>query len=242
MSGGSVAVDSRGHRRAGGRGARPHPKGRQVDGVALNEVRELLGTRPRRRDLLIEHLHLVQDRHGCLSAAHLAALADEMGLAMAEVYEVATFYAHFDVVKEGSPPPPGLTVRVCDSLSCELMGAQALLSALTERHAPEVRVVRAPCMGRCEQAPVAQVGRHHVGQATPETVAEALAAGRTGADIPGYKDYDAYLATGGYGLIKQCLDGARPLEEVLEAVSGAGLRGMGGAGFPTARKWQLVRE
>jgi len=155
------------------------PKGRQVDPRAVDEVRALLGERPRRRDLLIEHLHLIQDRYGHLSARHLAALADEMKLAMTEVYEVATFYAHFDVVREGEAPPPKLTIRVCDSLTCEMMGAQKLLKALESRYKGKVRVTRAPCMGRCEAAPVAEVGHRHVTHATEKNVAAAATRPRT---------------------------------------------------------------
>ncbi|HEX9701980.1 MAG TPA: NAD(P)H-dependent oxidoreductase subunit E, partial [Rhodospirillales bacterium] len=134
------------------------PKGRQIDPKAADEVGALLGAGPRRRDLLIEYLHLIQDRYGRLSVQHLAALAEEMKLAMTEVYEVATFYAHFDVVREGEAPPPALTIRVCDSLTCEMMGAQKLLKALQDKYKGKVRVIRAPCMGRCEAAPVAEVG------------------------------------------------------------------------------------
>ncbi len=148
---------------------RKTPKGRQYEDAALAEVRALLGDRPRQPDLLIEFLHLIQDEYGHLSAAHLRALAEEMRLSQAEVYEVATFYAHFDVVKEGETPPPALTIRVCDSLSCELAGAQALLAALKDGHDPsEVRVLRAPCMGRCDTAPVLEIGHHHIDFATPE--------------------------------------------------------------------------
>src|SRR5947207_3036553 len=134
------------------------PKGRQLDMQALAEVNALLGDRPRRRDLLIEHLHLIQDKYRHLSAAHLAALAAEMKLAQTEVYEVATFYAHFDVVKEGETPPPAVTVRVCDSLSCAMAGAEDLLQRLPGLLGAGVRVVRAPCMGACDKAPVCAVG------------------------------------------------------------------------------------
>src|SRR5882757_5621500 len=134
------------------------PKGRQIEPAALDEVRALLGDAPRRRDLLIEHLHLIQDRYGYLSAAHLAALAAEMKLAMTEVYEVATFYAHFDVVKEGETPPPAVTVRVCDSLSCAMAGAEKLFAELPKKLGQDVRVVREPCMGACDRAPVCAVG------------------------------------------------------------------------------------
>src|SRR5262245_20043644 len=164
--------------RIGGRRAAPHPKGRQVDPSALEDIRALLGERPRRRDLLIEHLHLVQDRYRCLSAAHLAALAEEMRLSLAEVYEVATFYAHFDVVGDDEAAPPPITVRVCDSVTCFMMGAERLHSALAEALGPRVRVLRAPCMGRCDRAPIAVVGRNHLEGASVKSVALAVAEGR----------------------------------------------------------------
>ncbi len=230
------------HPGAGRRKARPRPKGRQVDPAALDAVQALLGDRPRRRDLLIEHLHLIQDEYGHLSAPHLAALAHEMKLSQTEVYEVATFYAHFDVVKENEAPPPALTVRVCDSLSCMLAGAEELLAALGEGTDPDaVRVVRAPCMGRCEAAPVAEVGHNHLTGATVETVAAAIAAGDTHPHVPAYRDLDAYRAEGGYALLQACLSGERTVEQVIEILSDSGLRGLGGAGFPTGRKWQFVR-
>jgi len=219
----------------------PKPKGRQVDPVALDEVRELLGERSRRRDLLIEHLHLIQDRYGHLSAAHLAALAEEMRLALTEVYEVATFYAHFDVAKEGESPPPPLTVRVCDSLTCELMGAQGLLAALPEALGPGVRVVRAPCMGRCDTAPVAEVGHCHVDHASVEAIGQAVRARRVHPEIPAYQDYDAYVAQGGYQILRACREGARTADAAIETLGHSSLRGLGGAGFPTGRKWGIVR-
>ena len=221
--------------------ARATPKGRQVDPVARDQVRALLENRPRQRDLLIEYLHLIQDAHGALSAAHLAALAEEMRLPMAEVYEVATFYAHFDVVVDGESLP-AVTIRVCDSLSCELEGGQALLGALAAAADPErVRVVRAPCMGRCDTAPVAEVGHHHVDHASVETVMAAADAGHVHPEIPEYEDYSAYLADGGYQLLKNCCDGERKVEDIIAALDESGLRGLGGAGFPTGRKWQIVR-
>src|SRR6266404_1817464 len=171
-------MDARTDDRGGlGRRNRPRktPKGRQVDPKALEEVRTLLGTRERRRDLLIEHLHLIQDAYGCLAAAHLAALALEMKLALTEVYEVATFYAHFDVVKEGETPPPAVTVRVCDSLSCAMAGAEHLLQNLPNMLGPDVRVVRAPCMGACDRAPVVAVGHVQVPQSSPDKIAAAVA-------------------------------------------------------------------
>ncbi len=217
------------------------PKGRQVDPAARDAIRALLENRPRQRDLLIEYLHLIQDSHGELSAAHLAALAEEMRLSMSEVYEVATFYAHFHVVADGDASPP-VTIRVCDSLSCELVGAHALLGALAEAADPErVRLVRAPCMGRCDTAPVAEVGHHHVDHASVETVMAAANAGRVHPEIPDYEDYAAYVEDGGYQLLKSCLDGDAKLDDIIGALDESGLRGLGGAGFPTGRKWQIVR-
>jgi len=219
---------------------RQTPKGRQVDPRALGEIRALLGTRRRQRDLLIEFLHLIQDRYGHISALHLAALADEMKLAQAEVYEVATFYAHFDVVKDGAPPP-AVTVRVCDSLSCALAGAERLLAALPGKLGPGVRVLRAPCMGACDRAPVIAVGHVQVPHAAPDDVAAAVAEGRHAHAHHGGKDLAAYQAEGGYALLKSCLAGERTRDDIIKAVSDAGLRGLGGAGFPTGRKWTLVR-
>ncbi|RVT87057.1 NADH-quinone oxidoreductase subunit F [Rhodobacteraceae bacterium CCMM004] len=224
-----------------GRRGRATPKGRQVDDAAWAEVRALLGDRPRRRDLLIEHLHLIQDAHGHLSARHLRALAEEMRLSMAEVWEVASFYAHFDLVKEGETPPPALTVRVCDSLSCALAGAEALKSALEAGLDPaEVRVVRAPCMGRCDTAPVCEIGHNHIDAATPETVANAVRERATHVQIPDYQGHDAYVSDGGYSTLAT-IRASGDWEEVQARVLSSGLRGLGGAGFPSGRKWGFVR-
>ncbi|WP_421904928.1 NAD(P)H-dependent oxidoreductase subunit E [Mameliella sp.] len=225
-----------------GRGKGRHtPKGRQYDDQALAEVRSLLGEAPRRRDLLIEHLHRIQDHFGHLSARHLRALAEEMRLSMAEVYEVATFYAHFDVIKENETPPPALTIRVCDSLSCELAGAEQLRAALEEGMDPtEVRVLRAPCMGRCDTAPVLELGHNHIDNATPEKVQAAIAAGETHARIPDYEGLEAYRAGGGYKVLADLRQGG-DWEEVQDKVLSAGLRGLGGAGFPSGKKWGFVR-
>ncbi len=217
------------------------PKGRQLDPQALADVAALLGDRPRRRDLLIEYLHLIQDKYGYISGAHLAALADEMKLAQAEVYEVATFYAHFDVVKEGETPPPPVTVRVCDSLSCAMEGAERLLRDLPAALGADVRVMRAPCMGACDRAPVCAVGHAQVFAATTDIVADAVKAAAHPHAYPTQNGFDAYRAGGGYRLLAECLDGKRTREDVIKAVSDAGLRGLGGAGFPTGRKWTLVR-
>jgi NADH:ubiquinone oxidoreductase subunit F (NADH-binding)/NADH:ubiquinone oxidoreductase subunit E len=233
--------DSKGVWKSGKGKGRHTPKGRQLEDQAWDEVRALLADRPRRADLLIEFLHLIQDAYGHLSAAHLRALAEEMRMSMAEVYEVATFYAHFDVVKEGETPPPALTIRVCDSLSCELAGAQALKSALESGlDASEVRVLRAPCMGRCDTAPVLELGHHHIDHATPEKVHAAIAAGHTHATVPEYEGYDAYIADGGYASLKSLRENG-DWEKVQETVMDAGLRGLGGAGFPSGKKWGFVR-
>lgn len=217
------------------------PKGRQVDLKAQEEVLALLGGRSRARDLLIEHLHLIQDAYGHLSAAHLAALAQEMKLALTEVYEVATFYAHFDVVKEGEVAPPAITVRVCDSLSCAMAGGEHLLDTLPQALGKNVRVVRAPCMGACDKAPVCAVGHVQVTTANDASVAAAVKKNLHAHAWHTHKDLDAYRAEGGYALLQDCLSGKRMREKLIEIVSDAGLRGLGGAGFPTGRKWSLVR-
>jgi formate dehydrogenase len=207
----------------------------------LAEIQALLTDRPRRRDLLIEHLHLIQDKYGHLSAAHLTALAHEMKMALAEVYEVATFYAHFDVVKEGETPPPAVTVRVCDSLSCAMAGSEKLLSDLQAKYGKDVRVIRAPCMGACERAPVAAVGHAQTFHANVESVDAAVKHGAHAHAAVPEAGFEAYCRAGGYTLLKECLDGKRTRDELIKIVSDAGLRGLGGAGFPTGRKWSLVR-
>ena len=223
----------------GGRRRPPRtPKGRQVDLQAMEEIQALLIDRPRRRDLLIEHLHLIQDKYGHLSAAHLTALAAEMKMALTEVYEVATFYAHFDVVKDGPPPPP-VTVRVCDSLSCAMAGADRLLESL--KLGAEVRVLRAPCMGACDRAPVVAINHGQAFYATPEKIAAAVKKNEHPHAWHSHKDLAVYLKEGGYSLLKRCTSGERTRDDIIKIVSDAGLRGLGGAGFPTGRKWSLVR-
>jgi formate dehydrogenase beta subunit len=233
--------------RGGGRGrVRATPKGRRADPTAREEVLALLGDAPRRRDLLIEHLHKIQDRYGCLEARHLVALAAEMNMAMAEVYEVATFYHHFDVIKEGDTLPPAITVRVCDSIACELAGAHKLLEQLPAMLGPAVRILHAPCLGRCDTAPVAVVGQNPIPQATAERVKEAVEAGELkhppapAVVTPSYIDYAAYRAAGGYKLAAGCVVEERKPAEIIALLEDSGLRGLGGAGFPAGRKWKIV--
>jgi formate dehydrogenase len=228
------------HPGEGRRRAKPTPKGRQVDPTAAHEIEQLLGDRPRRRDLLIEYLHLIQDTYHQISAAHLAALADEMKLAFAEVFETATFYAHFDVVKEGEPDIAPLTIRVCDSLTCAMLGGEKLLEDLQSAAGPGIRVVRAPCVGRCDTAPAAEVGHNFVDHASVDNVMAAAKAGDTHAHLPSYVDYDAYVAAGGYKLLGRVRSGELSKDDLLKALDDASLRGLGGAGFPTGRKWRAV--
>ncbi len=220
--------------------ARSVPKGRQVDPHAKAAIESLLADRPRERHLLIEYLHLIQDAFGQISAAHLAALAEEMRLSFAEVYETATFYAHFDVVKEGAPDIPPITVRVCDSLTCCLLGAEPLLAALKAGLHDGVRVVRAPCVGLCDQAPAVEVGHHFVTHATVDSVRHAVSHRDTHPHIPDYIDFEAYRAAGGYVTLERLRSGSLSAEDVLKALDDASLRGLGGAGFPTGRKWRSV--
>ncbi len=222
-------------RRKSGKG-RAFPKGRQLVDRALAEVSELLKDQVVKRDRLIEYLHMIQDRFGGLSAPHIRALAEVMALSEAEVFEVASFYAHFDVLKDGEAVPP-FTLRVCESLSCEMAGATALFRELELRH-PEMRVRRAPCMGRCELAPVVAVGHHHIGQADAEAVKAAI--GQPLA-LPDYEAFEAYRDDGGYRMLEACHAGVHSPDEMQEMLLQSGLRGMGGAGFPAGRKWSFVR-
>lgn len=228
------------HPGEGRRRAKATPKGRQVDPTALHEIEQLLGDKPRRRDLLIEYLHVIQDKYHQISAAHLAALADEMKLAFAEVFETATFYAHFDVVKEGEPDIAPLTIRVCDSLTCAMLGAEKLLADLQDAAGPGIRVVRAPCVGRCDTAPAAEVGHNFVDHATVANVMAVANARDTHAHLPKYIDYDAYVAGGGYKLLNRLRSDELSNDDLLKALDDASLRGLGGAGFPTGRKWRAV--
>ena len=225
---------------AKGKGRRT-PKGRQFEDEALNEVKALLENRPRQKDLLIEFLHLIQDKYGYLSAQHLCALAEELKISMAEVYEVASFYAHFDIVKEDETPPPKITIRVCDSLSCELAGAEKLREELKKGLDPkEVRVVRAPCMGRCDTAPTLELGHNHIDRASTDKVQAAISEGHFHCSIPEYERFQKYFSLGGYQtLLNLRLEGN--WEDIQNKILASGLRGLGGAGFPSGKKWGFVR-
>ena len=223
-----------------GKGRRT-PKGRQYDDNALKEVEELLGNLEFRSDLLIEHLHRLQDEFGYLSIRHLHALAELLKMSMAEVYEVATFYAHFDVIREDEKAPPALTIRVCDSLSCELAGSNELKAALENGlDVDQVRVLRAPCMGRCDAAPTLEIGHNHIDHATIEKVQAAISSGDTNVKIPDYETLKMYIEKGGYSKLK-LFEKTGNWQEVQETVLSAGLRGLGGAGFPSGKKWEFVR-
>ena len=218
------------------------PKGRPIDDRALADVRALLGHRERRRDLLIEFLHLIQDAHGYLSAAHMRALAEEMRIAQAEVYEVASFYDHFDVVREDDTPPAPLTIRVCDSIACMLAGSERLLEELAAGIDPAaVRVVRAPCVGRCATAPAARIGNREVDHATADELLRMVRDDETDVLTPTYVGLDAYRAEGGYVLLGKVRAGEVTADALMETMTSAGLRGLGGAGFPAGRKWGFVR-
>lgn len=244
-------------------------KGRQVDDASLQEVRALVGSAPHRRDLLIEYLHKVNDAFRCLHERHLVALAKEMNIPMAEVYEVATFYHHFEVVKDDAQAP-GLTVRVCNGLSCELAGSKDLLARLSKLlSSADIRVIPAPCLGRCEQAPVAVVHQFPVPMATADAVvslvelsvtkqpeaqatANFLTSEHVGQSIsplpqavqasPAYAGYDTYRAQGGYALAAALANGEEDAERIIKTMENSGLRGLGGAGFPAGRKWRIVRD
>lgn len=225
------------------RRSRPTPKGRQIDESAVKDVKKLLGDRPRQRDLLIEFLHLIQDKYGHLSEGHLHALAEELRIPQAEAFEVADFYAHFDIVMEDETPPPAITVRVCDSLSCAMEGANEIMASLKDKvDAGEVRVVPAPCMGRCQHAPVCEVGHRHVDNIDADKVVDVIEDGHHHAEIPKYEGLKAYKADGGYGLLGKCLSGDLSAEDLIDTLSDSGLRGLGGAGFPAGRKWTFVRS
>jgi formate dehydrogenase len=217
-------------------------KGRQADDVSLKEVQDLVGVDAPRRDLLIEYLHLLNDANRGLHERHLVALAKVMNIPMAEVYEVATFYHHFEVIRDGDVAAD-LTIRVCNGLSCELAGASQLIEKLPRLLGnPKIKVIAAPCVGRCEQAPIAVVHQNAVVHATTESVLAAVAADQKWQSLPDYEDMDAYIANGGYELLKKVHSKTIEPEQIIQTMESSGLRGLGGAGFPAGKKWRIVRE
>ncbi|MGL4323087.1 MAG: NAD(P)H-dependent oxidoreductase subunit E [Beijerinckiaceae bacterium] len=229
------------HPGAGRRKAPAFNKGRQIQPEERAALRALLGDRSLRRDELIEYLHLINDQEGCLPAGYMHALAEELRIPMAEVFEVASFYAHFQIVRDGEEKPAPVKIRICDSLSCMMAGAEALIAHMQANPPGGVEIIRAPCIGSCHTAPAAEVGHHHVDHATPETLHTLVKAGETHAHIPAYHDLDTYRGEGGYTALADCLNGTRSIDAVIATLSDGGLRGLGGAGFPTGRKWGLVR-
>ena len=223
-------------------------KGRLLDPAALQEVQKLLSDMPRRKDLLIEALHLIQDEYHFISAKHVVALASEMKLSHTEVYEVATFYHHFDVIKEDQTPPPPLTVRVCESVTCEMYGAKKLTENLKQFFtdgsvtSEQIRIQAVPCVGRCQHAPVAVVGKNPIDQATPESVKQCVEKNDILPTLPQYVNFAEYQQSGGYQLFQDCLSGKRDAESVIMELKNSGLRGLGGAGFPVGSKWEIVRK
>ena len=217
-------------------------RGRQLDENARAEVQQLTGEPPYRRDLMIEYLHRIQDSYGCISAEHIVALAHLLDCAMTEVYEVATFYHHFDVIKTAQERPPPLTIRVCDSVTCEMFGAEALIGELEQTLSNDVRVQRVPCVGRCHAAPIAVVGQNPIDAASCELVRGYVEAAATLPPPPRHLPYGEYRKVGGYDLLCACVDGARTRAEIIAILEASELRGLGGAGFPAGRKWSILRE
>ncbi len=228
------------HKRARPKGA---GKGRAVDLAVRAEVSAVIDGIELRRDHLIECLHRIQDAYKHLSARHLTALADLLQLAPAEVYEVATFYHHFDFVRDGEDAPPSLTVRVCDSVSCTLFGAESLINDLESQFGEGVRIQRVPCVGRCDAAPVAVVGQNPVGHADVAKVSACVDQGQVGPQTPvGWVRYDSYCADNGYALAKRCQDDPELGKVIIDTLDSSGLRGLGGAGFPAGRKWRILKD
>ena len=218
-------------------------KGRRVEREAQAAVRAAISNLPKRKDLLVEYLHCLQDRYGHLSAAQLVALADELRLAPAEIFEVATFYHHFDVVVEGEKPPPPITLRVCDSITCEMLGAEALIASLESSVTDDVRVQRVPCVGRCEQAPVAVVGQRPVPRAELTEISKLIRKADTAfGPAEAWIRLSAYRREDGYEVFRRCRDGSIDHETILNALETSGLRGLGGAGFPAGKKWRILKE
>ena len=232
------------HPGSGRRNALTFNKGRQTDDQSINELKNLIPSDYfRQRDMLIECLHLIQDSYKCLKPKYLSALAELTNLPLTEIYETASFYAHFDIFKDDNVNPAEVTIRVCDSLTCEMYGCQSLQKDLTDsfKNDESIRVVRAPCMGRCHQAPVVEVGKRHLTKANLSKVKELISSNETKPIIPAYTDYQSYIKSGGYSLLKECLDNKKKPMDLIEEMEKSGLRGLGGAGFPTGKKWRFVR-
>ena len=220
----------------------PYPKGRNVENEAVKDIKTLISTLPLRRDLLIEYLHLIQDKYRCIKKQNLAALAEIMKIPFAEAYEVASFYAHFDVIDDDDPVPPEITIRVCDSLTCELKGSQNLIKDLKSKYNEnEVRILRAPCMGLCDVAPACEIGHNHVKNCTLENINSAVKNKKIHSKIVDGVSYDAYVKNGGYKLLEKCYEGKISVNHIIDELEKSGLKGMGGAGFPAGQKWRFVR-
>ena len=232
------------HPGSGRRNALTFNKGRQTDDQSINELKNLIPSDYfRQRDMLIECLHLIQDSYKCLKPKYLSALAELTNLPLTEIYETASFYAHFDIFKDDDVNPAEVTIRVCDSLTCEMYGCQSLQKDLTDsfKNDESIRVVRAPCMGRCHEAPVVEVGKRHLTKANLSKVKELISSNETKPIIPAYTDYQSYIKSGGYSLLKECIDNKKKPMDLIEEMEKSGLRGLGGAGFPTGKKWRFVR-
>ena len=220
----------------------PYPKGRDVDLNDIDSIKELIKDLPLKRDLLIEYLHLIQDKYRCIKKKHLAALSEIMKIPFAEAYEVATFYAHFDVINDDTPIPPEITIRVCDSLTCELKGSDKLLKTLKKKyHHNDVRILRAPCMGLCDYAPACEVGHHHLRECTISTIENAIQKKNIHPEVVNGVSLEEYRKKGGYTILKKCYNGELDVEGVISELQNSGLKGMGGAGFPAGQKWKFVR-
>ena len=221
----------------------PYPKGREFDNQSLEDINKLLSNLPLSRDLLIEYLHLIQDKYRCIKKKHLAALSSIMKIPFAEAFEVATFYAHFDVIDDDGKEPPEITIRVCDSLTCELKGAQKLINELKNKCDPEkVRILRAPCMGLCDKAPACEVGHNHLTNVNVEEVENAVSKKLTHPKIVKGILFDEYIKTGGYDTLIACYKNKLSFEKITETLNESGLKGMGGAGFPAGQKWKFVKS
>ena len=232
------------HPGSGRRNALSFNKGRQSDEHSINELKNLIPPDYlRQRDMLIECLHLIQDNYKCLKPKYLAALAELTNLPLTEIYEVASFYAHFDIFKDDDVSPSEITIRVCDGITCEMNGCQSLQKDLKNNFSQDesIRVVRAPCMGRCHQAPVVEVGKKHFTNANLEKIKTAIDTKDIKPSIPNYIDFENYTKSGGYDLLKACLENKKNPMDLIEEMESSGLRGLGGAGFPTGKKWRFVR-